>query len=84
MALSVCCHHLPRRSLILSSLQSGVEGSAQALYQLNATTPPGVGRDLRIVVSVPGGMSRSSDSFTFSYAPPVITDLVRKPRYTAR
>jgi VCBS repeat-containing protein len=45
-------------------------------YRLDCLTPPGAGKDLPIVVTVPGGQSQANPDFVFSYAPPTITDVV--------
>jgi hypothetical protein len=45
-------------------------------FRLDCLTPPGAGKDLPIVVVVPGGQSQANPDFVFSYAPPTITDVV--------
>jgi hypothetical protein len=45
-------------------------------YRLTCSTPPGIGRNLPIIVGVPGGQSRADSSFLFSYGAPVITDVI--------
>ncbi|RYY38983.1 hypothetical protein EON62_00085, partial [archaeon] len=44
-----------------------------AEWMLTALTPAGVGANLYITIAVPGGRSRESDTFLFSYAPPSLT-----------
>ena len=45
-------------------------------YRLNCVTPPGVGANLPIRISVPGGISTADPSFTLSYAAPRILAVV--------
>jgi len=46
------------------------------MMRLECTTPAGVGANLPVIISVPGAQSRANSEIKFSYAPPVITDVV--------
>jgi hypothetical protein len=58
-------------------LNPGVPASDPgATWSISALTPPGVGSSLPITIGVPSGRSAASQSFTFSYAPPLIVAIV--------
>jgi len=49
-------------------------------YKLECFTPPGVGKDLPIIISTgPGQNSQDNPNFRFSYAPPTITGIIDAP-----
>jgi hypothetical protein len=46
-------------------------------YKLECYTPPGIGKDLPIIISTgPGQSSQDNPNFRFSYAPPTITSII--------
>jgi hypothetical protein len=49
-------------------------------YKLECYTPPGIGKDLPIIISTgPGQNSQDNPNFRFSYAPPTITSIIDAP-----
>jgi hypothetical protein len=49
-------------------------------YKLECYTPPGIGKDLPIIISTgPGQSSQDNPNFRFSYAPPTITSIIDAP-----
>jgi hypothetical protein len=67
------------------SIQYGVSpnspiASQYYTYKLECFTPPGVGKDLPIIISTgPGQNSQDNPNFRFSYAPPTITGIIDAP-----
>jgi hypothetical protein len=67
------------------SIQYGVPSNSPIAsqyytYKLECFTPPGVGKDLPIIISTgPGQNSQDNPNFRFSYAPPTITGIIDAP-----
>ena len=45
-------------------------------FTISCSTPPGVGSNLPILITTPGGTSQDDPNFRFSYSAPTITDVV--------